>query len=52
MMGDLKDFYLGTPMQPQDYAYMWIPVGVILPDIMEHYQLHALVHNGHIYAEI
>ncbi len=52
MMGDLKDFYLGTPMQPQDYAYMQIPVGVIPPDVMEHYQLHALVHNGHVYVEM
>jgi len=52
MMGDHMDFYLGTPMQPHDYAYMRIPVGVIPPDIMEHYQLHALVHNGHVYVEI
>jgi len=52
MMGDLKDFNLGTPMQLQDYAYMQIPVGVIPPDIMEHYQLHPLVHNGYVYFKI
>ena len=52
MMGDLKDFYLGTPMQPKDYAYMRIPVNVIPRDIMDHYQLHNLVHNGHVYVEI
>ncbi len=52
MMGDLKDFYLGMPMQPQDYAYMQIPVGIIPPKIMEHYQLQPLVHNGHMYVEI
>ena len=52
MVGDFKDFYLGTPMQPWDYAYMQIPVGVIPPDVMEHYQLHTLVHNGHVYVEI
>jgi len=34
MMGDLKDFYLGTPMLPSDYAYMCIPVAVLPPDIM------------------
>jgi len=22
MMGDIKDFYLGTPMEPKDFAYM------------------------------
>jgi len=52
MIGDLKDFYLGTPMQPQDYVYMQIPVAMLPPDIMDHYQLHDLVHNGHIYVEI
>ena len=52
MMGDLKDFYLGTPMQPQDYAYMRIPVSVIPPAIMDHYQLQPLMHNGHVYVEI
>ncbi len=52
MMGDLKDCYLGTPMQPANYAYMCIPMAVLSPDIMDHYQLHALVHNGHVYVEI
>ncbi len=52
MIGDLKDFYLSTPMQPQDYAYMWILVAMFPPDIMDHYQLHNLVYNGHAYVEI
>ncbi len=52
MMGDLKDFYLGTPMQPADYAYMHIPVTVIPPTVMDHYKLHDLVHRGHVYVEI
>ncbi len=52
MIGDLKYFYLGTPMQPWDYAYMQIPVAMLPQDIMDHYQLHALVHNGHMYVEI
>ncbi len=52
MMGNLKDFYLGTPMEPKDYAYMRIPIAMLPTDIMDHYQLHALVHNGHIYIKI
>jgi len=46
------DFYLGTPMQAQDYAYMQIPITVLPPDIMDHYQLHDLVYNGHVYVKI
>jgi len=52
MMGDLKDFYLGTPMDAKDYAYMHIPTHMLLEDIMLHYNLHHLVHNGHVYVEI
>ena len=52
MMGDLKDFYLGTPMPPANYVYMCIPIAIIPPDIMTHYALHALVHHGHVYVEI
>jgi len=52
MMGNLKDFYLGTPMPPTDYAYMHIPVVVLPPNIMDHYKLHALIHNSHVYVEI
>ena len=51
-MGDLKNFYLGTPMPPANYAYMCIPVTIIPLDIMTHYALHALVHHGHMYIEI
>ncbi len=43
MIGNLKDFFLGMPMQAQDYAYMQIPIAVLPPDIMDHYQLHDLV---------
>jgi len=52
MMGDLKDFYLGTPMAPLDYVYMCIPVAIHPPNIMDHYNLHMLIHNGHAYIEI
>jgi len=49
MIGDLKDFYLGTPMQAQDFTYMQIPVAILPPNIMD---LYDLVHNGHVYVEI
>jgi len=53
MMGDIKNFYLGTPMAPKkDYAYMRIPVAMLPPTIMDHYNLHKLVHKGHIYVKI
>jgi len=52
MMGDLKDFYLGTPMPAKDYAYMRIPVAVLPDAIIEHYQLCPLIHKGHVYVEI
>jgi hypothetical protein len=47
---DLKDFYLGTPMER--YEYMRIPVHMIPDTTVTSYQLHNLVHNGYIYAEI
>ena len=49
---DLKDFYLETPMDKKDYAYMRIPVSVIPDSIMLEYDLAKLVHNGHVYVEI
>jgi len=52
MMGNLKDFYLGMPMEPKDYAYRRIPVSMLPTNIMDYYQLHALVHNGHVYVKI
>jgi len=51
-MGNLKDFYLSTPMLAKDYAYMHIPVAVLPPNIIEHYQLQPLIHKGHIYIKI
>jgi hypothetical protein len=49
MTGDLKDFYLNTPMER--YEYVRIPIDII-PDIsiIEH-NLLPLVHNGFVYAE-
>jgi len=50
MTGDVKDFYLGTPMD--DYEYMHIPISVIPDSIMEHYNLAPLIHKGFVYVEI
>jgi hypothetical protein len=50
MTGDIKNFYLGTPMGR--YEYMRIPVKFIPISIMEQYNLAPLVHNGHVMVEI
>jgi len=53
MIGDLKDFYLGTPMPPKDYAYMCIPIAILPPDtILDHYNLQPLIYKSHVYVEI
>jgi hypothetical protein len=50
MTGDLKDFYLKTPME--HYEYVRLPIEVIPPiSIIEH-NLLSLVHKGYIYAEV
>jgi hypothetical protein len=48
---DLKDFFLGTPLKVR-FEYLQIPECVIPDSIMELYQLHQLVTNGFIYAEV
>jgi hypothetical protein len=50
MTGDLKDFYLGTPMEY--YEYVHIPCTVIPDSIMLKYKLAPLIHNGYVYAEV
>jgi len=52
MMGNLKDFYLGTPMPTKDYAYMRIPVAVLPDEIIDHYNLCLLIHKDHVHVEI
>ncbi len=52
MMGNLKDFYLGTPMPAKDYAYMHIPMAVLPDKIIDHYNPHPLIHKGYVYIEI
>jgi hypothetical protein len=50
MTGDLKDFYLGTPMEY--YEYVRIPRTVIPESIMLKYKLAPLIHNGFVYAKV
>jgi len=50
MTGDLKDFYLNTPLDR--YEYMRMPVNIIPESIMLQYNLEPLVHNGYVYTEI
>jgi hypothetical protein len=52
MNGDLKDFYLGTPMEYYEYEYVRIPCTVIPDSIMLKYKLAPLIHNGYVYAEV
>ncbi|KAI2496471.1 hypothetical protein MHU86_18012 [Fragilaria crotonensis] len=50
LTADLKDFYLGTPMER--YEYMRIPIHMIPDVIIDQYNLRPLIHNGHVYVEI
>ena len=52
MTGDLKDFYLNTPMKPKDYAYMRIPVTMLPESIVEEYKLAPLMYKGYAHVEI
>jgi hypothetical protein len=47
---DLKDFYLNTPMAR--YEYIKIPVELIPDEIMDQYNLHKFVTNGHVVFEV
>jgi len=50
MTGDVKNFYLNTPLP--DYEYVRIPISSIPQDVIDHYQLMPLVENGFVMAEI
>ena len=50
MCGDIKNFYLGTPMDR--FEYMRLPINLISEEIIAKYKLLPLVHNGHVYMEI
>ena len=47
---DVKNFYLGTPMER--YEYMFLPIEIIPLEIIEQYNLLDKVHQGKIYIEI
>ena len=47
---DVKNYYLGTPMD--NYEYMFIPIHQIPQEILDHYNLHEIVHKGKVYVEI
>jgi hypothetical protein len=50
LTADLKDFYLGTPMQR--YEYMRIPIDMLPAAIIEQYNLRPLIHNNAVFVEI
>jgi hypothetical protein len=39
-------------MAPKHFAYVRVPIHMIPDEVMVHYNLHRLVHNGHVYAEV
>lgn len=47
---DLKNYYLGTPMER--YEYMRLAIEIIPDEIIQQYDLRPLVHNGYVYIEI
>jgi hypothetical protein len=47
---DVKNFFLNTPLTR--YEYMWIPIKSIPDNVIEHYNLLPLVHNGYVMVEI
>jgi hypothetical protein len=51
MCGDIKNFYLGTPMER--YEYIRLPPLAILPqEIIDAYKLDDIALNGNVYVEI
>jgi hypothetical protein len=47
---DIENYYLGTPLER--YEYVHIPISMVPAEIMDEYNLHALVHNGYLYVEV
>jgi hypothetical protein len=47
---DIKHYYLGLPLER--YEYVRIPISMVPDEIMDEYNLHALVHNGYLYVEV
>jgi hypothetical protein len=50
MTGDVKNFYLNTPLdQPE---YMQLPLALIPEEIIEQYNLRELAYKGIVFIEI
>jgi hypothetical protein len=47
---DVKNFYLGTPID--SFEYMRIPIKLNPHEIIEQYNLLPLVYDGHVYIEV
>jgi hypothetical protein len=47
---DVKNFYLGTPMD--SFEYMIIPIKLIPQEIIAEYNLLSLVSDGNVYIEV
>jgi hypothetical protein len=50
MCGDIKNFYLGTPMAR--YEYMRLRIKLIPEEIIKAYDLRSKTHKDHVYMEI
>ena len=48
---DISNMYLHTPLAPEDYEYMRIPIAILPEHTIEQYQLRDKVKNGFIYVE-
>jgi hypothetical protein len=46
MCGDIKNFYLGTPMAR--YEYMRLPLAILPQEIIDAYKLDDIAHNGNV----
>jgi hypothetical protein len=47
---EIKKYYPVTPLER--YEYVRIPVNMVPEEIMDEYNLHALVHHGYLYVEV
>ena len=50
LVGDINNFYLGTPMTR--YEYMRLSITIIPQEIIKQYNLLTLVRNGYVYIKI
>ena len=50
MTADIKDYYLGTPLDRPEY--MWIPLHMFPPATLAKYNVASLAHNGRVLARV